>query len=68
VQRGNPTPGLNAREVAELQRSLARHGLKVGKIDGKLGLETRAAVKQAQLRLGLAADSWPTQELLARLR
>ena len=68
VQRGNPTPGLNAREVAELQRSLARQGLKVGKIDGKLGLETRAAVKQAQLRLGLPADSWPTQELLARLR
>jgi lytic murein transglycosylase len=68
VQRGSPTPGLNAREVAELQRSLARQGLKVGKIDGKLGLETRAAVKQAQLRLGLPADSWPTQELLARLR
>jgi lytic murein transglycosylase len=68
VQRGNPTPGLNAREVAELQRGLARQGLKVGKIDGKLGLETRAAVKQAQLRLGLPADSWPTQELLGRLR
>ena len=41
VQRGNPTPGLNAREVAELQRGLARQGFKVGKIDGKLGLETR---------------------------
>jgi peptidoglycan hydrolase-like protein with peptidoglycan-binding domain len=68
VQRGNPTPGLNAREVAELQRGLARQGFKVGKIDGKLGLETRAAVKQAQLRLGLPADSWPTQDLLARLR
>jgi hypothetical protein len=29
---------------------------------------TRAAVKQAQLALGLAADSYPTPELLARLR
>ncbi len=29
---------------------------------------TRAAVRAEQRRLGLAADAWPTPELLARLR
>ena len=40
----------------------------VGEIDGKLGAGTRASVKAAQMKLGLPADSYPTQELVERLR
>jgi Transglycosylase SLT domain/Putative peptidoglycan binding domain len=61
-----PTP--TAQQVLELQHLLVRHGYDVGKADGKLGLTTRAAVKQAQLKLGVPADSYPTAELIARLR
>ena len=43
-------------------------GYDVGEADGKLGNATRAAVKKAQIKAGLPADSWPTAELMARLR
>ena len=52
----------------ELQRLLAKHGYDVGEPDGKLGNATRTAVKKAQLKANLPADSWPTAELIARLR
>jgi len=69
VQRGSaPAPILGGQQILELQRLLARHGFEAGKIDGKLGLATRKGVKQAQLKLGLPADSYPTAELIARLR
>lgn len=59
---------LTAEEASELQRHLQRLGYQVGVIDGKIGLATRAAVKKAQIKLGLPADSYPTPELLQRLR
>ncbi len=69
VGRGNgPVATLNARQIAELQRLLAARGYNVGKIDGKLGLSTRAGVKQAQLKLGLPADSYPTPDLIERMK
>jgi lytic murein transglycosylase len=69
VARGRAgIPSLAAREVFDLQRLLTARGYNVGNVDGKLGLGTRAAVKQAQLRLGLPADSYPTAELIERLR
>ncbi len=69
IQRGRgPVEALGAREIAELQRILTQQGAQVGKIDGKLGMQTRKGVKAAQMRLGLPADSYPTGELLARLR
>jgi peptidoglycan hydrolase-like protein with peptidoglycan-binding domain len=37
------------------------------KIDGVYGLLTRDAVRAEQMRLGMPADSWPTQELLDKL-
>jgi peptidoglycan hydrolase-like protein with peptidoglycan-binding domain len=58
---------MNPQQVADLQRLLGRYGF-TGGVDGKLGSTTRAAVKGARLRLGLPADSYPTPELLARLR
>ncbi len=69
VRRGNgPVATLSSAQIAELQRLLARHGFADGNVDGKLGLATRAGVKKAQMQLGLPADSYPTAELIARLR
>jgi lytic murein transglycosylase len=69
MQRGSGNiPGLSYNQIHELQRILAKKGHDVGKVDGIIGANTRAAVKKVQLQLGLPADSWPTPELLARLR
>jgi lytic murein transglycosylase len=57
-----------AKEVMVLQRLLVQHGYPVGEVDGKIGLQTRQSVKKAQLKYGLPADSYPTSELIARLR
>jgi len=65
---GSPSPMLDAQSMMSLQRKLAARGYDVGKIDGILGAQTRAAVQQEQIRLGLPADAWPTPELLARLQ
>lgn len=69
MSRGaNPPPVLSMGQAKELQQLLAKRGYSVGEIDGKLGAATRAAVKQAQLKLGLPADSFPTVELIEQLR
>jgi peptidoglycan hydrolase-like protein with peptidoglycan-binding domain len=51
-----------------MQQLLVRTGFNVGKIDGIMGQQSRTAVKAMQIKYGLPADSWPTAELLARLR
>ena len=61
-------PALSTEQMMELQRLLTKHGYDVGEPDGKLGNATRTAVKQAQIKAGLPADSWPTSELVAKLR
>jgi lytic murein transglycosylase len=68
LHRGNPPPPLAFADVKALQASLARAGYDVGAIDGFLGLKTRQAVKAIQVKFGLPADSYPTGELLARMR
>jgi peptidoglycan hydrolase-like protein with peptidoglycan-binding domain len=69
VHRGNgPVAILSAAQILDLQHLLANHGYSVGNFDGKLGLTTRAGIKQAQMKLGLPADSYPTADLIARLR
>jgi lytic murein transglycosylase len=55
-------------EIKELQQLLVRSGFDVGKVDGVLGQQSRTAVKAMQVKYGLPADSWPTAELLARMR
>jgi lytic murein transglycosylase len=60
-------PSLKAEQISDLQRMLTQRGFKVGEIDGKIGAQTRAAVRSAQMKLGLPADSYPTAELLNRL-
>ncbi|MFZ1105149.1 MAG: lytic murein transglycosylase [Hyphomicrobiaceae bacterium] len=61
-------PVLSLEQVKELQRQLARRGYDVGEVDGRLGASSRASVKAVQMKLGLPADSYPTPELLERLR
>jgi lytic murein transglycosylase len=68
LHRGTPTPALPFEQVKELQELLVRAGYDVGKIDGFLGLKSRQAVKAMQMKLGLPADSYPTEELLVRMR
>jgi lytic murein transglycosylase len=63
-----PIAQLGFNELKEMQQLLARRGFNVGKIDGILGQQSRIAVKAMQVKYGLPADSWPTVELLARLR
>jgi len=55
-------------EIKELQQLLTRAGFDVGKIDGVLGQQSRTAIKAMQIKYGLPADSWPTAELVARMR
>jgi lytic murein transglycosylase len=55
-------------QIRELQQLLVRAGFDVGKVDGVMGQQSRSAVKAMQIKYGLPADSWPTAELLARMR
>ena len=59
---------LTTEQMMELQRQLAKRGLDVGEVDGRLGNGTRKAVATMQLKYGMPADAWPTEELIARLQ
>jgi lytic murein transglycosylase len=66
--RGTPPPALPFKDVKDMQAMLAHAGYDVGTIDGFLGLKTRQAVKAMQTKYGMPADSYPTAELLSRMR
>ena len=59
---------LGFEQIKEMQQLLARAGHDVGRIDGIHGIKSREAVKKMQLKFGLPADSYPTSELIQRLR
>jgi len=63
-----PVAQLPFNELRELQQLLVRAGHNVGKVDGVMGQQSRSAVKAMQIKYGLPADSWPTADLLARMR
>ncbi|MBR0903997.1 lytic murein transglycosylase [Bradyrhizobium liaoningense] len=67
-QSAVPVVQLPLNELKELQQHLVRAGFNVGKVDGVMGQLSRTAVKAMQIKYGLPADSWPTVELLARMR
>jgi lytic murein transglycosylase len=67
VYRGNAVP-YGYEPTKELQNLLRARGFYGGDVDGKLGLATRASVKKAQQKFGLAADSYPSPDLIARLQ
>ena len=64
---GHPVVPTTA-QIQELQRLLIQRGWLTGEADGRLGSSTRVAVKQAQQKVGLPADAYPTQELIERLK
>ena len=59
---------IGAAQIIELQNILAAKGYDVGDVDGKLGKNTRLAVKDVQIKMGLPADSYPDTGFLAQLR
>ena len=61
-------PKITFEEQREVQQLLATRGYDVGRIDGVLGLKSRTAIRDMQIKFALPADGWPTPELLARLR
>ncbi len=68
VRRGNaPVQKLSIAQVKQLQGKLKARGLPITKIDGIIGEETRAAVRQVQQQLRLPADGYPDPALIQRL-
>ncbi len=68
MRRGSDIPKISFDETRELQLILEKRGYDIGRTDGILGLKSRTAVREMQIKFGLPADSWPTAELLSRLR
>jgi lytic murein transglycosylase len=69
MQKGSgPVAAFTMDQTKELQQYLIRAGHDVGGADGRLGTSTRNAVRAMQIKFGLPADSYPTVELLDRLR
>jgi lytic murein transglycosylase len=68
MRRGSDIPKISFEETRELQQILQRRGYDIGRTDGVLGLKSRSAVREMQIKFGLPADSWPTAELMSRLR
>jgi lytic murein transglycosylase len=68
ARASGPIAQLPFNELREMQQLLVRAGFNVGKVDGVMGQQSRSAVKAMQIKFGLPADSWPTAELLARMR
>ncbi|MDH6232454.1 lytic murein transglycosylase [Mesorhizobium soli] len=66
-EKRNAEQGLTGEAMKQLQQKLHDKGYDVGGIDGVLGTNTREAIRQEQIRLGLPVDGWPTQELLTKL-
>jgi lytic murein transglycosylase len=67
VQRGN-AEAPSREQIIEAQQRLQQLGYDVGGADGIIGANTRAAVKDVQMKLGMPADSYPDPGFLAALR
>ena len=65
---GGNIPKISFEETRELQQILEKRGYDVGRIDGVLGLKSRVAIRDTQIKFGLPADGWPSSDLLGRLR
>lgn len=55
-------------ERLELQQHLVRRGYNPGEPDGKIGGETRVALRQFQAAAGMVPDGFASESVLARLR
>ncbi|MEY9123020.1 lytic murein transglycosylase [Bradyrhizobium yuanmingense] len=59
---------LRTKDVETMQRGLTRIGLYKDKIDGKAGMQTRAALGAYQKSAGLKVDCWPSEEVLRSIQ
>ena len=59
---------LTSSQLRALQTALNAKGFDSGTPDGTIGPATRRGIRQYQRSLGLAADGYPTMELLQRLQ
>jgi lytic murein transglycosylase len=55
---------LRSRDVEAMQRHLTQFGLYRDKLDGKAGMQTRAALGAFQKSAGLKVDCWPSETVL----
>src|SRR5437879_3165714 len=55
---------LRSADVEAMQRHLTRIGLYKDKLDGKAGMQTRAALGAYQTSAGLKVDCWPSEAVL----
>src|ERR1700722_11527413 len=55
---------LRTADVEAMQRQLTRLGLYSDKLDGKAGMQTRAALGAYQKSAGLKVDCWPSEAVL----
>ncbi len=58
------TEQMRTADVEAMQAHLARIGLYKDRIDGKAGMQTRAALGAFQKQAGLKLDCWPNKESL----
>jgi membrane-bound lytic murein transglycosylase B len=63
-----PVRALGLAERQELQRLLLSRGLEVGSVDGRIGGQTKDAIRAFQRARGLPEDGHPGPDLLERLR
>ena len=70
IQRAWPRDekALTRDQIIEIQQALLKAGHNPGKIDGKIGANTREAIRTWQLEQGLAGDGYANLELLERIR
>jgi membrane-bound lytic murein transglycosylase B len=61
-------PRLTPGELREVQKRLVSAGYPLEKIDGRIGEQSRNAIRAAQGALGLVPDGYPSPEFLQRLR
>lgn len=60
--------GLLRAERTEIQQRLTNAGFSTGGVDGRIGPNTRAAIRAYQRTVGLPPDGHPSVQLLERLR
>jgi lytic murein transglycosylase len=68
LNKSGAIPKITFEEQREVQELLEKRGYDVGRVDGVLGLKTRVAIRDVQIKFNMPADGWPSAELLARLR
>ena len=67
MQRGS-AEAPSREQTIDAQKRLQALGYDVGKLDGIIGAQTRAAVKAVQQQLGMPADSYPSPDFIAALQ